>query len=260
MKLCRFELAAAPGDPRSGVFHSGKVYETDGVQAIGIHETSDVRFLPPVGRPIAVRAFEPIETSPGQWDTGFCFLNPATIYGPDEAVTAPPDCPELGFEIRIGGMVKDSGAGVDEREAESFVLGYTFLVVLTDASRPDRDMAHNWARSRDIGAFFAPFVVTPEELAEFLVRESRTQFQWRFSVFINDEKVDGPSDYVFDASFADLLQAASTGNGVSSGELVLWPAVPFPPLEESSFGRALLPSDRIRVVVEGLGAVNGRIS
>ncbi len=165
----------------------------------------------------------------------------------------------MGIEVRVGGVVKDSGALIEEREAESFILGYTFLVCLVDLSRPDRDDPHNWSKSRDLGMIAANFVVTPEEMADYLVRESRTQFQFGYSVFVNSEKIDGPTDYVFDRSFAELLSRASQGAGVTAGEFVAWPSLPFPNLEETNLGRGLMPGDQVRVVIEGISAAIGRI-
>jgi len=261
LKLCRFDIANRPGEPRTGVFHEGKIYETDGNSPVAIHDPAAVNFLAPIGRPPAVRLFEQFESSPGEYILSYIFMNPGQLKGTDETLGFPPQVEELGIELRVAGVLQDGDQMIEPQEAERYLLGYTFMLCFVDNTlqeSADKNPAI-WTESHDIGALLAPFVVTPEELGEYLLRETKSGFQWVYSIYINGLTIAEKRSYSFDVEFYDLLQRASVRSPMSTGEVVAWPSLPIPDLESSELGRTLLPGDKIRVVIEGLGAINSRI-
>ncbi|MDK3160965.1 fumarylacetoacetate hydrolase family protein [Kamptonema cortianum] len=263
MKLCRFELVDAPGEQRSGIFHEGNIYETDGQMAAGIHDLSRVQFLSPVGRPLAIRVFESFSPIPGEWDLTYFFMNPTLIRGTNESISIPPSIEKLDFEIRLAAILQDGALMVDASEADKMILGYTFLLVFIDKTVGYEDtqgvVSSTWTPSHDVGAFIAPFVVTPEELNERMIRESRTNFQWSYKIYVNDELLPGPSEYAFDPSMSDLMVIGSQRSALTSGEIITWPPLPLDDISTTPLGRYLIPGDEVRVVIDGLGAINGKI-
>ncbi len=251
---------------RSGIYHEGKIYETDGVNAIDTHDPANVVFLSPIGRPAAVRCFESFSPLPGEWDLSYFYINPAGIKGPDSTIELAPGVEELGLEIRIGAVLQDSGISLDPKESDGFILGYTFFLVFTDRSGSDtmdgsllEAMPARWTEMRDTGALISPFVVTPEELAELRESQSRANFAWKYQLYINDKQIEMPGNMTFDQGMDELLALASRRSPVGAGEVITWPALPTADLATSSLERNLIPGDKIRVVIEGLGALTGRI-
>lgn len=261
VKLCQFEVINRPGDEiRSGLFHEGKVYETDGQNAIAVHDPANVRFLSPVGRPSVVRCFESYQAGPGEHALSYFFMNPTVVAGPGATVEVPPSVENLDLEVRVFGVTQDSGMMIDEAESDGFLLGYGFMVVLVDRDLSAPGMGGEyWASSRDVGAFVSPFIVTPEELTLQLVRESKSKFEWTYEISVEGETIADKGQFGSDYAFSDLLYLASRRSAVSTGEVVTWPALPKPDIELSRLSRYLMPGDAIKVVVEGLGAVTARI-
>lgn len=260
VKLCRFELVSRPGDEiRSGVYHEGTVYETDGVNAIGTHDPSQIRFVCPVGRPPVVRCFESYQAGPGEHALSYFYLNPGLLYGPEATIEIPPTVESLDLEIRVAGVVQESGMMIDAAEADGFILGYTFLAVLVDKDLGGNSTEH-WSSSRDLGAWVSPFLVTPEELNDHLASESRSRFNWGYQVFVNDQPIEDKSTFESDYSFSDLLYLGSRRSMVSTGEVLTWPSLPKVDIELTKHGQNLMPGDSVRIVVDGLGAVSGRLA
>ena len=261
MKLCRFLVANRADEPRTGVYHEGKIYETDGTTAAGIHEPANVVFLSPIGQPPAVRFFEQSEIAPGEWILSYFFMNPAQLKGTNESLSMPPQVEDLGFEIRIAGVLQDGDQMIEPKEAERYLLGYTFMLCFTDRSLINESNASPavWTESHDIGALLSPFLITPEEMSAYLIRETKSGFQFVYSIFINEVPVIEERTFSFDVEFYDLLQRASLRSPLATGEVVAWPSLPIPDLETTAFGRNVEPGDKIRVVVEGLGAISSTV-
>lgn len=261
MKLCRFEISSRPGEIRSGIFHEGKVYETDGQNAVGIHDPANIVFKSPLIRPPAVRMFEEFEHLAGEYVLSYFFVNPTQVKGMNESLGFPPQVEQLGLELRIAGVLQDGDQMIEPKEAERYLLGYTFLLCFVD--RQLQAEAHSnpavVTEAHDIGALISPFVVTPEELTEYLLRETKSGFQWVYSLYINDAPIVEQRSFAFDTEFYDLLQRASVRSPLSVGEVVTWPSLPLPDLESTELGRNLEPGDKVRVVVEGLGAITSQI-
>lgn len=243
MKLCRFVLTQDPEVARSGIFHDGRIYETDGKQAIGVHDPSKVRFLAPIGTPPAVRFFD---RGPDGL-LAYRYGNPAAFLDPRSEIDAPPGMTELDLEVRLGVVTGESGEQIDAEEAESFVLGVTIVLAFFGPEF----MASDPVRARDLPSIVGPLLTTPDDLAEVTALE--------VAVFVGEEeriRIQVASGY----PAAEMLALASRNVPVRAGELLLAPPLPLPRLGVTPLGRCLLPRDEFRVVVDPLGGVGGLIA
>ena len=240
MKLCRFEITNRPGDEvRSGIFHEGQVYETDGENALGVHDPANVRFLSPIGRPPVIRCFESYQAGPGEHALSYFFANPTILQSPEGTIELPPSVDQVDLEIRVFGVSQDNGLMIEGSEAEGFLLGYGFMVVLVDrelsGSSAEVSPEH-WTSARDIGAYVSPFVVTPEELTEQLVPDSGSKYSWSYEINVGGEPIADKGKFESDYAFSDLLFLSSRRSAISTGEMVTWPALPKPDIELSRLG------------------------
>lgn len=260
MKLCRFYVANRPDEPKTGVYHEGKVYETDGQSAAGIHEPANITFIAPIGTPPAVRFFEQFD-SEGGYFLSYFFMNPAQLKGTHDSLSMPPQVEELGIEIRIAGVLQDGDQLIEPQEAEKYILGYTFLLCFVDRTLQTEADGHPaiWTESHDIGALISPFIVTPEEMSAHLVRETKSSFNWVYSIFVNEVPIVKDRQYAFDTEFYDLIQRASLRSPLATGEVIAFPTLPIPDFTGTELGRELEPGDKVRVVVDGLGAITSTI-
>ncbi len=251
MKLCRFELRADLGVVRSGILHEDRLYETDGQNAIGVHELDAIRLLPPLGLPPTLRLFETFQDPDGARGLTYHFANPTRIYGPLSRIPLPDSLGEIDFEVRVATTITEAGSQIEEAEAERFLLGMTILLVLRATDLAEREAARGSAPgpSYDVGFGLGPFLVTPEDLRAQGGADV-TRYRWPFRVQVNDE-VLGEGDEEAPCSFADMLTLASATGMVLPGELLASPPLLAPSMRRK-LDRGLLPGDKVRARVQGL--------
>lgn len=242
MKLCRFELTYEPGIVRSGIFHDGRVYETDGERAIGVHDPGKVRFLAPIGTPPALRFFDEREGG----EPTFRYGNPTTVLGPGAEIDAPPGIGDLDIRIRIAGVVASEGEHIDEEEAKEFWLGITLLVEFFAPALLESDPT----RALDLPCVVGALLTTPDEIAE--------SKEWPLRITVGEDLVFSGVAQAGLPSPA-LLRVASRNVPVHAAEVIGAPPLPSASLSQTSLGRGLRPRDRLQVVVESVGATSATV-
>lgn len=244
MKLCRFELVDQSGPARTGLFYEGRVYETDGVKAIGIYELGRVRFLTPIGTPSAVRAFSR--------EDRFLYLNPTALQPPDAEVDLPNEEGRWTVEARVGALIRDRGRHVEIDEVPEFILGFTLFLGLVADDEPDE------LRRRDYPATMGPFLCTPDDVPRETAAEGQaSQLKVEAVLSLNDEEVGRSLSHV---RFAEKVAYASSTLALAAGDVILSEPLPLNGFADLGSARGLRPGDRVVLSVEGLGALALRIS
>lgn len=191
----------------------------------------------------------------------FYFTNPHTILGPGEPV-APPVTQRLDFELEIA-IVLGNASGVGEAnltaaDAASRIFGYTIMNDWSARDIQSREMRVRLgpAKGKDFGTSLGPWIVTADELEEFLDADEFLAI--RAEVRINGELVG--EDLVSNMGWpfpelvayasrnarvvpGDVLGSGTVGNGGCLGEL--W--------GRGSTIAALVEGDEVRMSVEGIG-------
>lgn len=184
MKLCRFDLLSSPGTVRSGIVHGGKIYETDGVNPIAVHEPGDARLLAPVGRPPSLRLFsaakpayvELIESqSQSGAALGFSYLNPACLSGPNAVLPTFGPSSEIACKPCVAFVMDDAGRGLRAEDALGHVLGLSLAAVFYAVDLERQELATGFAqtRSHEVGIGIGPALTTPDELEDAFSSEGR---------------------------------------------------------------------------------------
>lgn len=200
----------------------------------------------------------------------FYFTNPHTILGPGEPVS-PPVTARLDFELEvaavIGGREGSDGANLTPDAAASHIFGYTIMNDWSARDLQAREMKVRLgpAKGKDFGMSLGPWIVTADELAPFLDDDGFLAV--RAEVYVNDtligEDLLSNMGWPFPELVAyaarnskvvpgDVLGSGTVGNGGCLGEL--WGragGLTPPPLAEG---------DEVRMVVEGIGELVGRVS
>lgn len=251
MKLCRFELLQDPGVSRSGIFFDSRVYETDGENAIGVHDLGKIAFLAPIGRVGSIRRYalsgETLYSLYG---------NPTTVLPSQSEVDVPPDALTLMPEVRIGAIIRDVGDRIGREEAGGFILGLapTLGLVSTELEAVERAAGLPPSSSADFPLAVGPLLTTPDELEGKRDGTEEARYRLEVALSVNGEEV-AKTTWSMPVAFEDLVVAASRHVWVDPGDMLLSPPVPLPPLGETRLGRALRPSDTVLASVEELGAV-----
>ena len=253
MKLCRFRIGEEPG-ARTGIFHDGQIYETDGERALGTHRPGDVQLLAPVAHAPSVRRFDAFAVRNGV--PRFEFGNPATIIGPEKEVRFPDDAAKMDFEIQIAAVIGTSESDLHPGEADDYILGFAILNSwnVRDADRQGTPKA--W----DFGASLGPFLVTPEELADKITSKvGGNQYDLNMKALVNGEVVASANLSAMQYSFGELIAEASRGARVNEGDVIASGCAPGGSLLqlEKEF---LKPGDDVTIVVERLGTLMNRVA
>lgn len=210
MKFCRFELIAEPGTARTGIAYEGRIYETDGTNAIGIHEASDLRLLAPIGRPPSVRIFR-------FGDHSFDYAHPASMYGPTIVLPLPPEVERVAYTPALAVVVGGAGAAVPPSQGDDLVLGLALAHVFSTLRDPG-------GRAHDAGFCLGPALVTPDEFAGDSIRPE-TGFAYQDVVTFSRNGVEVTT---FDLgsirpSPASAIAHASETQAVLEGDVLLIP-------------------------------------
>ncbi len=221
------------------------------------YRLDDVKLLPPVLHPPAVRDFYAFEQHvataraargldvPPEWyeQPVFYFSNPAAIYGPEDEIPYPAGSNELDYELEVAAIVGAEGA----------IGGFTVLNDWSarDLQRREMKVGLGPAKGKDFATSLGPVVVTVDELAgdeaEMVARvngEERSRGNLR-DLHFGWEQIRAHAARNTTLRAGDVLGSGTVGTGCL--------------LELSSApdwdGRWLQPGDVVELEVEGIGVL-----
>ncbi|GAA3756976.1 fumarylacetoacetate hydrolase family protein [Microbacterium kribbense] len=245
---------------------------------------TEVRLLAPVA-PASIRDFVAFEEHVAGISAGvegksdvapewyqaptFYFTNPHTVLGPDEQVS-PPVTERLDFELELA-MVIGAAEGIGQanltaQDAASVIFGYTIMNDWSARDLQAREMKVRLgpAKGKDFGMSLGPWIVTADELAQYLDADGFLAI--RAEVYVNDELIG--EDLVSNMGWplpelvayasrnsrlvpGDVLGSGTVGGGGCLGEL--WGrngSLTPPPLQTG---------DVVRMAIEGIGELSGAV-
>jgi 2-keto-4-pentenoate hydratase/2-oxohepta-3-ene-1,7-dioic acid hydratase in catechol pathway len=264
-------LLGAPVDHREAAADAAA--ETDG------HPLDDIVLLPPV-YPVAMRDFVTFEAHvegmgpgrsegavPAEWYAAptFLFMAPHAVHGPYADVEMPPDTARLDFELELAAVIARDARNAGPEAAAAAIGGYC---VMNDWSARDlqaREMTLGLgpAKGKDFATTIGPWVVTPDELAEF--RDADGFLDLAMTVTLNGKQVGADRSGNMGWSFEQMVSYASRGSWVKAGEVIASGTCATGSLAET-WGRTgtLLPrplqvGDLVEMSIQGLGVVRNQI-
>lgn len=243
MQLCRFVLRDDPDSLKSGIFHENRLFETDGRQALGVHELSKIILLPPIVQPPSVRVFV---DSPLSWT----YRNPSVFMGPLAEFDAPISTKLLDFDIHVCAVIKDRGDSLSPEEATDVILGYSLFVAFVAADQESTELG---VKAYDYPFAIGPFISTPD----IVHGEQDPTFKTNLSVKINGEEIY--SEQLEHARFEDYLCAASQSMPILASELIVGSKLEAPRLHRTKLNRSLRPGDAIQIQSDTLGILTLKI-
>ncbi len=263
MKLCRFELKSNPGEARSGMVYSGKIYETDGAAPVAVHEADAVRPLAPIPHAPSLRIFrsdlQP-KTLSGEdaEEARFFYSNPICLVGASQLITYPDFVDALTFQPMVAAILVGDAYQIDVQDADDLILGITLLNMLVAKDRERVELLCGAiGSSHDIGGAIGPVITTPDELEDHLVdQENGRKYGLSTVIRINGvERMRGDlSDLPF--TFAQAISSASQSCTLKAGDIIAMGPVCIPE------GNPLLldPGDEIQLAVDNLGAISLKLT
>ena len=254
-----------PGAVRSGLYYGGKIYETDGVQPIGVHDLSMVRLLAPLGLPPSVRIFRHLPAGIEGWlPTGiestrrrgltFSYLHPQAVVGPYQVVGPSPMPGKVAVMPCLAVVVGDAGHSVAVEEAPGFILGLAVANVFhhVDMAEDEARNGMGTGRSHDLGLAVGPAITTPEELEEVEV-ETPYGRTYRLPVIlqVNGKEIARYALEDANATPAELIAFASETRPLLPGDLLLLPL--------DTHGLPVSAEDEVHLVSDRLGTLSSKV-
>lgn len=153
----------------------------------GIYPVDTVQMLSPLPRPASIRDFYAFEqhvktarqnrglTMVPEWYKFpvFYFSNHQAVLGPDAPVEIPPHCEWFDYELEIACVIGRKGKNIPASEASSYIFGFMIMNDWSarDLQREEMRVGLGPAKGKDFATSLGPWLVTPDELAEFLEPE-----------------------------------------------------------------------------------------
>ncbi|MCC6402531.1 MAG: hypothetical protein IT207_00820 [Fimbriimonadaceae bacterium] len=239
MRLCRFALLADPDTPRSGIYHEGRFYETDGLNAVGVHETSEARLLTPVRVPILCRM-----TSRAGESWSYAFADPAAVVATGEPLDAAQG--PVSLELRIAAVCGVVEAGSSDPPE---ILGYLPIVTLVRPDLEDALLAQDLPTGPACagGSWLGPFIVTREAFQDEAIVDETGGL--RVSAVATLEAWEQKIEDIAPIPLSTLVAECEKLSALRPGELVAGQAHRFRPLG------GFAPGDRCRIDCGLLGVV-----
>ena len=251
MKLCRFELLSGEPGVRSGIVFSGKIYETDGAEARGMHEPQDVRLLSPI-LPPAVRLFRSVNENESENNLKFQYLNAGILAGPQTLISIPPGSGSLHLEAYLAVIAATDLLYANEEQIENTILGYSIFGLVVD----DAAQRRNSAASLDFGAFLGPVITTLDETEDRVLRTKDGDVpQYTVTIKVNQVEVSRGDTSSKLVPPATAISTASQTAPVRSGDVMV-----LGPVARTSDSLPLGDQDELTITAEGLGAITIKLT
>ena len=231
MRLVTFHDTART--TRVGELEAEEVYELaatsmlewlagEGRKRTGVeHPLTEVGLLAPVSEPPSVRDFFAYEEHaaagwrlrgadlPPAWYEApvFYFTNPASILGPGEEVTRPPECRMLDFELEIAAVV----------DGEGEIAGFTLMNDWSarDVQAQEMTVGLGPHKSKDFAISLGPVLVTPDELP---YEGGRLAIE--ASVSVNGEVVTHSDASTQHFTWPQILEQAARNTRLRAGDVL----------------------------------------
>jgi 2-keto-4-pentenoate hydratase/2-oxohepta-3-ene-1,7-dioic acid hydratase in catechol pathway len=241
--------------------YSGKIYETDGSEAVAVHEAEAVRPLTPIPHAPTFRIFRSdLQAVPGydHEDPRFFYSNPFSLVGASQILAPPETSIELGVLPLVAAVLVADAYRIDLEDADDLILGFTLINLLVGRSdeRVERQIGVV-GRSHDLGGVIGPVITTPDELEDSVETAERGRRHALSTVLrINGVERQRGSTLDLPFTFAEAITAASQTAILRTGDIIaLGPIVE--PAEEPVI---LDPGDEVHLAVEQLGVLSLKLS
>ncbi len=231
-------------------------------------EPSTVRLAPPLPRPPSIRDFmafeEHVVTASAAiglvvdplWyqQPVFYFTNPASLRGPHDPVAVSPGSRAFDYELEVAAVIGREGADLDVEEAADHIAGYVLFCDWSARDLQGEEMKLNLgpAKGKDSASSCGPWMLTPDELDPTAA----------MTAWVNGRQYSAGSLGSLYWGFGEMIAYASRGTRVVPGDLIGSGTVGTGCILELSRVHGadafpwLVPGDRVRLEVEGLGVID----
>lgn len=179
--------------------------------------------------------------------------NPASVIGPDETILWPSYTRLLDYELEFGVFINRMGRDIPERDADSYIGGYTIFndVSARDTQLEEMKLRLGPAKGKDFdtGNVMGPWLVTPDEVGD--------PYQLAMSARVDGEVWSQNTSAGMAFSFAEIISYISRSETLYPGDFIGAGTVGGGCGLEH--GRWLGPGQTIELSVERLGTLRSYV-
>ena len=156
----------------------------------------------------------------------FYFTNPHSIQGPGDVSCMPDHLEKLDFELETAIVICKHGRNISAEEADEYIGGLMIMNDLSARRLQAEEMLLNLgpAKGKDFATTIGPWLVTLDELEEFVVpaKEGHIGRRWNLSMkcYVNEKQVSEGNLADMDWTFAEIIERASYGVNLFPGDVI----------------------------------------
>jgi len=156
----------------------------------------------------------------------FYFTNHNAIQGPGPITCMPDHFQQLDFELEIAIVIGKEGRNIKAKDADKYIAGFTIMNDLSARKLQMEEMLLNLgpAKGKDFSTVIGPWLVTPDELANFLVPAKQghvgNNYNLSMKCWVNDQLVSSGNVKDMDWTFAEIIERCSYGVTMYPGDVI----------------------------------------
>jgi fumarylacetoacetate (FAA) hydrolase len=195
----------------------------------------------------------------------FYFSNTSEVYGPEEAIPYPQNSQEMDFELEIACVIGREGKNITADEALDYIAGYLIMNDWSarDLWRKEQPLNMGPAKGKDFATSLGPWLVTPDELADFTIGSGAEQrLNLSMTARINGDMLSTDNAKNMYYSFPQIIQQASMHARLRPGDVIGSGTCGTGCILElgTERHRWLQPGDTVELVIERLGMLRNTIA
>ncbi len=156
----------------------------------------------------------------------FYFTNHNAIQGPGEIPCMPDHFQKLDFELEVAVVIGKKGRNIRAEEADSYIAGYMIMNDMSARTLQMEEMLLNLgpAKGKDFSTVIGPWLVTPDELAPYLVpakpNHVGNNYQLSMKCRVNGVEVSSGNMADMDWTFAEIIERCAYGVDILPGDVI----------------------------------------
>jgi len=156
----------------------------------------------------------------------FYFTNHNAIQGPGDINCMPDHFQKLDFELEIAAVIGKKGRNITAAEADEYIAGFCIMNDMSARVLQMEEMLLNLgpAKGKDFSTVIGPWLVTPDELADFVVpaKDNHTgrNYNLKMTCHVNGIQVSEGNVADMDWTFAEIIERCAYGVDILPGDVI----------------------------------------
>lgn len=154
------------------------------------------------------------------------FTNHNAVQGPGEVLCMPDHFQKLDFELEVAVVLGKKGRNIKAEEADNYIAGYMVMNDMSARTLQMEEMLLNLgpAKGKDFSTVIGPYMVTPDELTQYLVPAKANHFGNNYNLDmrcrVNGIEVSRGNMKDMDWTFAEIIERCAYGVDVLPGDVI----------------------------------------